>query len=46
LLKTDLNYDIICGKIDVAVMVNTNGWYGYDGLVDTGFDRCFRVRHG
>ena len=37
---------IIRGKIDVAAMVNTNGWRGYDGLVDVGFDRHFRVRHG
>ena len=30
---------IIRGKIDVAAMVNTDGWRGYDGLVDVGFDR-------
>ena len=37
---------IIRGKIDVAAMVNTDGRRGYDGLVDVGFDRHFRVRHG
>ena len=37
---------IIRGKIDAAAMVNTDGWRGYDGLVDVGFDRYFRVRHG
>ena len=37
---------IIRGKIDVAAMVNTDGWRGYDRLVDVGFDRHFRVRHG
>ena len=37
---------IICGKIDAAAMVNTDGWRGYDRLVDIGFDRHFRVRHG
>ena len=37
---------IIRGKIDVSVMVNTDGWRGYDGLVDVGFDRHDRVRHG
>lgn len=37
---------IIRGKIDAAAMVNTDGWRGYDGLVDVGFDRHFRVRHG
>jgi len=37
---------IIRGKIDGAAMINTDGWRGYDGLVDVGFDRHFRVRHG
>ena len=37
---------LIRGKIDAAAMVNTDGWRGYDGLVDVGFDRHFRVRHG
>ena len=36
---------IIRGKIDVAAMVNTDGWRDYDGLVDGGFDRHVRVRH-
>ena len=27
-------------------MVNTDGWRGYDGLMDVGFDCHFRVRHG
>jgi len=26
-------------------MVNTYGWRGYDGLVDVGFDRPYRVHH-
>ena len=34
------------GKIDAVAMVNTDGWRDYDGLVDVGFDRHFRVRHG
>lgn len=37
---------IIRGKIDVSAMVNTDGWRGYDSLVDVGYDRHFRVRHG
>ena len=37
---------IIRGKIDVSAMVNTDGWRGYDGLVDVGYDRHFRVHHG
>ena len=36
---------IIRGKIDPAAMVNTDGWRGYDGLVDVGFDRHYRVHH-
>lgn len=37
---------VIPGKIDAAAVVNTDGWRGYDGLVDVGFDRHFRVRPG
>ena len=37
---------VIRGKIDVSAMVNTDGWRGYDGLVDVGYDRHFRVHHG
>ena len=36
---------IIRGKIDPAAMVNTDGWRGYDGLVDVGYDRRCRVLH-
>ena len=36
---------IIRGRIDVAALVNTDGWHGYDELVAVGFDRRFRVRH-
>jgi len=37
--------DLIRGKIDPVAMVNTDGWRGYDGLVDVGFDRHYRVQH-
>jgi len=37
---------IIRGKIDSSAMGNTDGWRGYDGLVDVGLDRHYRVRHG
>jgi len=36
---------IIRGKIDPVAMVNTDGWRGYDGLVDVGFDRHYLVLH-
>ena len=42
--KTTLQ-GIIRGKIDPAAMVNTDGWRGYDGLVDVGYDRHYRVLH-
>ena len=36
---------IIRGKIDPAALVNPAGWRGYDGLMDVGFDRHYRVHH-
>ena len=37
---------IIRGKADPASVIHTDGWRGYDGLVDMGFDKHFRVNHG
>lgn len=37
---------IIRGKADVASVIHTDRWRGYDGLVDVGFDKNFRVNHG
>jgi len=37
---------IIRGKADIASVIHTDGWRGYDGLVDIGFDKHFRVNHG
>ncbi len=37
---------IIRGRIDPGSVVNTDGWRGYDGLVDLGIDKHFRVNHG
>jgi transposase len=37
---------IIRGKTDPLSVINTDGWRGYDGLVDIGFDKHFRVNHG
>lgn len=36
---------IIKGKIDIASTINTDGWRSYDGLVDIGYDKYFRVNH-
>ena len=27
-------------------MIHTDGWRGYDGLVDVGYDKHLRVNHG
>lgn len=37
---------IIRGKIDPKSIIHTDGWRGYDGLVDVGYDKHFRVHHG
>lgn len=37
---------IIRGKIAPSAVVHTDGWRGYDGLVDVGYDKHFRVQHG
>ena len=37
--------DIIRGKVDIESVVYTDGWRGYDGLVDVGHEKHFRVNH-
>lgn len=37
---------IIQGKVSPKSVMYTDGWRGYDGLVDVGYDRHFRVNHG
>ena len=37
---------IIRGKADPHSVIHTDGWRGYDGLVDVGFEKHFRVNHG
>jgi len=29
----------------VNTVINTDGWWGYDGLVAIGFNKHFRVKH-
>ena len=36
---------IIRHKIDVKAVINTDGWRGYNGLVDVGYNKHFRVNH-
>lgn len=37
---------VIRGRVDPSSIVHSDGWRGYDGLVDLGFEKHFRVRHG
>ena len=37
---------IIRGKADIASIIHTDRWRGYDGLVDVGIDKHLRVNHG
>ena len=37
---------IIKGKVDPSTIIYSDGWRGYDGLVDVGYDKHFRVNHG
>jgi len=37
---------IIRGHADIESVIHTDGWPGYDGLVDLGYEKHFRVNHG
>lgn len=37
---------IVRRRVDIKSIVYTDGWRGYDGLVDVGYDKHFRVNHG
>ena len=37
---------IIRGKVDIASVIHSDGWRGYDGLVDVGYEKHYRVEHG
>jgi len=37
---------IISGRVDVDSVIHTDGFAGYDGLVDLGYKKHYRVRHG
>lgn len=36
---------IVRGHVDVESVIHTDGWRGYDGLVDLGFEKHYRVNH-
>jgi hypothetical protein len=37
---------VIRGYADLQSVIHTDGWSGYDGLVDLGYARHHRVNHG
>ena len=37
---------IIRGRVAPEAVVHSDGWRGYDGLVDVGYSKHFRVNHG
>ena len=37
---------IIRGFADIESVIHSDGWRGYDGLVDLGYEKHFRVEHG
>tara|TARA_R110002126_G_scaffold291065_1_gene450259 strand:- start:5201 stop:5872 length:672 start_codon:yes stop_codon:yes gene_type:complete len=37
---------IIRGKVALESVIHSDGWRSYDGLVDVGYDKHFRVHHG
>ena len=37
---------VIRGRVGIESIINTDGWRGYQGLVDMGLAKHFRVHHG
>lgn len=37
---------IIRGRVDAGSVIHSDGWRGYDGLVDLGYEKHYRVHHG
>ena len=37
---------IIRGRVSIDAVIHSDGWRGYDGLVDVGYSRHYRVNHG
>ena len=44
--KAQTLQEIIRGQADIESVIHTDGWRGYDGLVDLGYEKHFRVNHG
>jgi len=37
---------LIRGRADLESVIHTDGWVAYDGLVDLGYEKHYRVQHG
>ena len=37
---------MIRGRVSLGAVINSDGWRGYDGLVDVGYAKHYRVNHG
>ena len=37
---------VIRGRVSLESVIHSDGWRGYDGLVDLGYKKHFRVNHG
>ena len=37
---------VIRGRVNLDTVIHSDGWRGYDGLVDVGYSKHFRVDHG
>ena len=37
---------IIRGRVSIDAVIHSDGWRGYDGLVDVGYSKHYRVNHG
>ena len=37
---------VIRGKVDLESTIHSDGWTGYNGLVDLGYKKHYRVQHG
>ena len=37
---------VIRGRVELESVIHSDGWRGYDGLVDLGYKKHFRVNHG
>jgi transposase len=37
---------VIRGRVAPETVIHSDGWRGYDGLVDVGYSKHFRVEHG